>query len=591
MTQTHNPVPVANAAFIETLSAFLREEDADRFADHFENFVVTGGLHGPGAGLTHTPAPLTAYPAGFLVTETGAIPYTNAVTTWVICDPETTGNNGSYVRVPGTHYLTAISGVQPTVPANACPLMEVTTAGGAVTAVQDIRLRGPVQRLALSGVVFSGYYASLQEAIDALPDAGGTVYIEPGTYTLMSTLTIGNGSAAAMSTRNGVVLKGVGSGPTSLTLLLWGGGADPVIQVKGPTSGWAIENLSIAGGDVATYGVEVISGQHGVLTGVGIQGCQSAGVHLTTVASSAPEASCRFNRIAGLFINATGDAGIDVDALSAAYTQNNTFENLDIHITGNGVGIRLGAAISNTFVGVIISEPVAPPGSATGSVHLAYDNDVSSQYPAGNTFLNLETQGIALSQSGTPAVGLAPNLIVGLSQAHAPPDPAVDGLAVIYVTGVGDLHLLASQNTVAGTAGDVVIGQVAIGQARNLVPELDGIALLGSPTNRWQAAHIAGGVRMHVGNVTGAYTMTAVNGFVGVDATAGAITITLPDPTDIAGQLHIVKKIDASANAVTIVSTGATGIDGVASIALAAQWDAVQVMAVGTTWYIVGVGP
>jgi len=142
--ETINPLPTAGSTFLEVLRAFLQNEDADRFVQQFRGYVVSGGIHGAVAGLTATPTPLTAYPGGLYTTETGAITYADASTTHVIAHSDTTGNEGSYIRVPGTHYLTAVGGAAPTLPASCVRLMTVTTAGGAITAVADVRELSPL---------------------------------------------------------------------------------------------------------------------------------------------------------------------------------------------------------------------------------------------------------------------------------------------------------------------------------------------------------------------------------------------------------------------------------------------------------------
>lgn len=71
------------------------------------------------------------------------------------------------------------------------------------------------------------------------------------------------------------------------------------------------------------------------------------------------------------------------------------------------------------------------------------------------------------------------------------------------------------------------------------------------------------------------------------DATAGALTLNLPAAS--AGNKRVlhVKKIDASANAVIIDPNGAETIDGAATRALAAQWDAVTLQSNGTAWFVI----
>lgn len=79
---------------------------------------------------------------------------------------------------------------------------------------------------------------------------------------------------------------------------------------------------------------------------------------------------------------------------------------------------------------------------------------------------------------------------------------------------------------------------------------------------------------------------TAANGdIVLADATAAAFTVTLPAPTS--GHTVRVKKIDASTNAVTVDGAGTDVIDDAATFALATQYDAIQVVADGTKWWVV----
>lgn len=69
-----------------------------------------------------------------------------------------------------------------------------------------------------------------------------------------------------------------------------------------------------------------------------------------------------------------------------------------------------------------------------------------------------------------------------------------------------------------------------------------------------------------------------------MDATAGAKSVTLPAASTCKDREYLVKKVDSSANAVTVIAT----IDGVASPTLATQYKYVRVQSDGTNWYVVG---
>lgn len=80
-------------------------------------------------------------------------------------------------------------------------------------------------------------------------------------------------------------------------------------------------------------------------------------------------------------------------------------------------------------------------------------------------------------------------------------------------------------------------------------------------------------------------TLTEQDDIVYVDATSAAITITLPDVRRFWGFPFNVKKVDASANVVT-VDAGATTIDGAATFPLTVQYQSVTLISDGTEWWV-----
>lgn len=87
--------------------------------------------------------------------------------------------------------------------------------------------------------------------------------------------------------------------------------------------------------------------------------------------------------------------------------------------------------------------------------------------------------------------------------------------------------------------------------------------------------------------VTGSTTLTAEHRTVLVDATAAAITITLPPAVNHPSKRYEVKKVDTSANTVTIAPSGTETIDGAANLDSATQGDSVVLKSDGTNWRIV----
>ena len=72
-----------------------------------------------------------------------------------------------------------------------------------------------------------------------------------------------------------------------------------------------------------------------------------------------------------------------------------------------------------------------------------------------------------------------------------------------------------------------------------------------------------------------------------VDATGGAVTINLPTVVGITRRRYLVKKTDASANAVTVDSAGAETIDGATTQTLLTQYDSLEIVTNGTEWFII----
>lgn len=90
-----------------------------------------------------------------------------------------------------------------------------------------------------------------------------------------------------------------------------------------------------------------------------------------------------------------------------------------------------------------------------------------------------------------------------------------------------------------------------------------------------------------VTTVTTHYALASTDGVVAVDATAAVRVVELPPAAGMKDRTVVVKKIDASANAVTVRAAPGEKIDGAATISTTAQWVAYSVASDGTRWYVV----
>jgi len=83
------------------------------------------------------------------------------------------------------------------------------------------------------------------------------------------------------------------------------------------------------------------------------------------------------------------------------------------------------------------------------------------------------------------------------------------------------------------------------------------------------------------------YTQIENDDIILVDATLGAATVNLLGSANRTGKQIIIKKIDVSANSVTIDPANAETIDGAATNVLSSQYDSITLVSDGVNWIIV----
>ena len=71
------------------------------------------------------------------------------------------------------------------------------------------------------------------------------------------------------------------------------------------------------------------------------------------------------------------------------------------------------------------------------------------------------------------------------------------------------------------------------------------------------------------------------------DATDAGFTITLPDATSDSGLRITIKKIDVTANAVTIATVSSQTIDGASTQSISTQWQSLDIISNGTNWFLI----
>lgn len=138
----------------------------------------------------------------------------------------------------------------------------------------------------------------------------------------------------------------------------------------------------------------------------------------------------------------------------------------------------------------------------------------------------------------------------------------------------------ADDTTVAHSSGDETISGIKIFTTAPLLPLPSSS---GSAANKNYVDMLPGYSTLRVtADVTAAATRDT---FYSVDASGGFVTVQLPAAGSVvAGRQYQVKKVDASANEVTITGTS---IDGATTAVISTRYEVITVISDGTEWLII----
>jgi hypothetical protein len=199
------------------------------------------------------------------------------------------------------------------------------------------------------------------------------------------------------------------------------------------------------------------------------------------------------------------------------------------------------------------------------------DQEVDNLYKVVNSLPKATT---AAAAATTTTQTFASQFVLSLSSADGATSLQVTALQVDTSTG-----LTLSQSGAAGVIGLILIAGTGIG--------ITGATISNTGVTSFNGA--TGAVTTTPGNlpittVTGSTTLLVTGSIYLVDATAGAIVITVP--VSLANKSFYVKKIDATANTVTITPSSGL-IDGAATRVLASQYSTAHFASDGTNLWII----
>lgn len=219
----------------------------------------------------------------------------------------------------------------------------------------------------------------------------------------------------------------------------------------------------------------------------------------------------------------------------------------------------------------------------TGSLSGGAAGDLTGNYPAPQIAAGVVTSAkMAATGVAAGAYGNATNV----AQISVDVAGRVTGAANVPITGAapsgaagGDLTGNYPNPTLAATA--VIPGSYGSATQVGLFTVDTKGRLTGASLATMRAAYRA------IATKTGNYSASLSDDVILGDATLGNMTIGLPAVATSSQKVIVVKKIDVTANTVTIQGNAGELIDGINTQVISSQWTAVEMVCDGSAWYII----
>lgn len=137
-------------------------------------------------------------------------------------------------------------------------------------------------------------------------------------------------------------------------------------------------------------------------------------------------------------------------------------------------------------------------------------------------------------------------------------------------------------------------GNVGIGTASSLYGlyvngsvNIASTTTIGNVTSISSNSVTTGGLTLGIATKTSGYTLTSGDRTILGNAYTSGFTLTLPTATVNSGRVYTIKKIDATTNPISIMTTSSQTIDGSYNMNLTAQFATLSVQSDGSNWWVI----
>ncbi len=217
-------------------------------------------------------------------------------------------------------------------------------------------------------------------------------------------------------------------------------------------------------------------------------------------------------------------------------------------------------------------------GNGSYSVTLG-DTTITKTVLRGKVGIGITSPAYNLDVNGT--LHTAGQTYLGGGPLHVSTDQTfVTGASYTFRDGVG----INNPTGTSFAAGNTVMSIGAMSNGTSLITTSNVGIRTTTPTS---TLHDVGSFATNITSPTANYIAAATDQGIFMSA-ATADTVFLPTSVGIAGRIYTIKKVDATANAVTVRGSGTELIDGSNTYSLTVQYKYVVIQSNGTQWFIIG---